>query len=123
MAANANTPGANLPDPRPKPSRVKEAAEKAQAPAPPPSSKPLQVFLLIALVITGAAYVVDEWTEMTTEETMAKHPNKLRRMVAVRAELVALALGVDPAALGLKRHVISPGPILQARELAQMHVA
>ena len=38
-------------------------------------------------------------------------------------QLVALALGVDPAALGLKRHVISPGPILQARELAQMHVA
>jgi succinate dehydrogenase / fumarate reductase cytochrome b subunit len=38
-------------------------------------------------------------------------------------QLVALALGVDPATLGLKRHVISPGPILQSRELAQMHVA
>ncbi len=38
-------------------------------------------------------------------------------------QLVALALGVDPTKLGLKRHVISPGAILQAHDLAPMHVA
>jgi tetratricopeptide (TPR) repeat protein len=89
MVPNANIPGENPPDPRPKPSRVREAAEKAQAPVVPPSSKPLQIFLLVALVITGVAYVVDEWTEMTTEATMAKHPNKLRRLVAAQGEFLA----------------------------------
>ncbi|HEY0797554.1 MAG TPA: CoB--CoM heterodisulfide reductase iron-sulfur subunit B family protein [Candidatus Baltobacteraceae bacterium] len=38
-------------------------------------------------------------------------------------QLVGLALGVDPSLLGLKRHVVSPGSILQAHELAPMHVA
>jgi succinate dehydrogenase / fumarate reductase cytochrome b subunit len=38
-------------------------------------------------------------------------------------QLVALALGVDPTKLGLKRHVISPGPVIQAHQLAPMHVA
>jgi succinate dehydrogenase / fumarate reductase cytochrome b subunit len=38
-------------------------------------------------------------------------------------QLVGLALGVDPSLLGLKRHVISPGAVLQAHELAPMHVA
>ena len=36
-------------------------------------------------------------------------------------QLVALALGVDATKLGLKRHVISPGPVLQAHDLAPMH--
>jgi tetratricopeptide (TPR) repeat protein len=89
MAANPNTPGANPPDPQPPTSRVRDAAEKALAPAGPPSSKPLQIFLLVALVITGAAYVVDEWTEMRTEETMAKHPDKLRRLVAAQGTFLA----------------------------------
>ncbi len=38
-------------------------------------------------------------------------------------QLVAFALGVDATKLGFKRHVISPGAILQARDLAPMHVA
>jgi succinate dehydrogenase / fumarate reductase cytochrome b subunit len=38
-------------------------------------------------------------------------------------QLVALALGVDPALLGFKRHVISPGLVLQSHQLAPMHVA
>ena len=125
MAANANTPGANLPDPRPKPSRVKEAAEKAQAPAPPPSSKPLQVFLLIALVITGAAYVVDEWTEMTTEETMAKHPNKLRRMVAAQEEfLTQTELGRQSEAQNkFTEAVLHYRRALLAQDLAEGHLS
>jgi tetratricopeptide (TPR) repeat protein len=88
MADNANTPGANPPDPRVTSFRTREAAAKAMPPVPP-SSKPLQVFLLVALVITGVAYVVDEYTEMTTEDTMAKHPNKLRLLVAAQSEFLA----------------------------------
>jgi succinate dehydrogenase / fumarate reductase cytochrome b subunit len=38
-------------------------------------------------------------------------------------QLVALALGVDATKLGLKRHVISPGPVLSAHDLAPMHIA
>jgi len=38
-------------------------------------------------------------------------------------QLVALALGCDPATLGLKKHVVSPGSVLQAHDLAPMHVA
>ncbi len=38
-------------------------------------------------------------------------------------QLVGLALGVDPTKLGLKRHVVSPGQVLQAHDLAPMHVA
>jgi len=49
--------------------------------APMPSSKPLQIFLLIALVITGAAYVTNQWIELTTEKARAKFPNRLRELV------------------------------------------
>jgi succinate dehydrogenase / fumarate reductase cytochrome b subunit len=38
-------------------------------------------------------------------------------------QLVGLALGVDATKLGLKRHVISPGEVLQSHDLAPMHVA
>jgi succinate dehydrogenase / fumarate reductase cytochrome b subunit len=38
-------------------------------------------------------------------------------------QLVGLALGIDPSLLGMNRHVISPGPVLQAHDLAPMHVA
>jgi len=57
-------------------------------------SKPLQVFLLIALLITGAAYVVDQWTQLTSEEAMAKRPSKLHRLAANQmAFLTETALG------------------------------
>jgi tetratricopeptide (TPR) repeat protein len=46
-----------------------------------PSSKPLQIFLLIAFVITGAAYVVNQWIEMTTEQAHAKYPSRLHELV------------------------------------------
>jgi tetratricopeptide (TPR) repeat protein len=49
--------------------------------SPMPSSKPLQIFLLIALVITGAAYVTNQWIEMTTEKSRARFPNHLRELV------------------------------------------
>ena len=49
--------------------------------SPMPSSKPLQIFLLFALLITGAAYVTNQWIEMTTEKAHAKFPNRLRELV------------------------------------------
>ncbi len=38
-------------------------------------------------------------------------------------QLVALALGVDPILLGMNKHLISPGMVLQERDLAPAHVA
>jgi tetratricopeptide (TPR) repeat protein len=47
-----------------------------------PPSKPLQIFLLFALLVSGTAYVVDQYTERTTEETLSnKGPTRLRRLV------------------------------------------
>jgi tetratricopeptide (TPR) repeat protein len=46
------------------------------------------VFLLVALVISGAAYVVNEWTELTTEDTLSKRPTKLRRLVAAQSQFL-----------------------------------
>jgi tetratricopeptide (TPR) repeat protein len=94
MAIEPNTPDANSSEERLKAILAKAAAGKDRPPAALPPSKPLQIFLLIALVITGAAYVVNEWTAIRTEETMAKHPSKLRRLVAAQSEFLAeTALG------------------------------
>jgi hypothetical protein len=34
-----------------------------------------------------------------------------------------LALGIDPSLLGLNKHIISPGLVLQSHDLAPAHVA
>jgi tetratricopeptide (TPR) repeat protein len=81
MSENTTNPEGDSPDRRPFSSLLqKTAALKAQEP-PMPSSKPLQVFLLIALVITGAAYVVNQWIEMTAEKARAKFPSRLHELV------------------------------------------
>ncbi len=38
-------------------------------------------------------------------------------------QLVALALGVEPASLGMNHHLIGPGMVLQEHEIASAHVA
>ena len=38
-------------------------------------------------------------------------------------QLVALALGIDPTLLGMNKHLVSPGAILEAHDIAPMHVA
>jgi succinate dehydrogenase / fumarate reductase cytochrome b subunit len=38
-------------------------------------------------------------------------------------QLVGLALGIDPSLLGMNKHIISPGLILQSHDLAPAHVA
>ena len=58
-----------------------------------PASKPLQI-LLLALVITGVAYVLDQFTRVTSEEASEKHPSKLQRLVAHQGAFLAeTALG------------------------------
>lgn len=88
MPIDPNTPGANPPDPRPASIRVKEAAERGLSHPGLPPSKPLQIFLLAALVISGAAYVVDEWMQLTTGDTLSKRPTKLRRLVADQSQFL-----------------------------------
>src|SRR5580658_5886545 len=88
MANEPNAPGADPHDLRLAVIRAREAAARDNSNPSLPSSKPLQIFLLVALVITGAAYVVDEWTNLTTDEVMAKHPNKLKRLVVNQNEFL-----------------------------------
>ena len=38
-------------------------------------------------------------------------------------QLVALALGVDPSTLGMNKHIITPGLVLEEHDLAPAHVA
>ena len=64
------------------------ASKDKLTPPAPPSSKPLQIFLLVALVITGTAYVVNEWTEFKTEDAMTQRPSKLRRLVAAQSKFL-----------------------------------
>jgi tetratricopeptide (TPR) repeat protein len=81
-----------MPD-EPKPAKPKssnaDAASSGEAsgnnpnqPQRMPPSPPLQVFLLVALLLTGTAYVVDQWTTMTTEQALKPRPSKLKRLVA-----------------------------------------
>jgi tetratricopeptide (TPR) repeat protein len=52
-----------------------------------PSSKPLQIFLLVALVISGAAYVADEWNQVFAPRHTP--PDRLHRLVESRSEYAA----------------------------------
>jgi succinate dehydrogenase / fumarate reductase cytochrome b subunit len=38
-------------------------------------------------------------------------------------QLVGLALGIDPSMLGMNKHIITPGLVLQQHDLAPAHVA
>jgi tetratricopeptide (TPR) repeat protein len=81
MADDPNKGGAGPESSRPPagPSRVQEFAKKPMPDVPP--SKALQWFLLGALVITGVAYVVSEWTELTSSQTQVRKETKLQRLV------------------------------------------
>jgi tetratricopeptide (TPR) repeat protein len=88
MPGDSDSLGANLPDPQPLMSKAQEAAEKGLRQPSLPPSKPLQIFLLAALVISGAAYVVDQYTQFTTEDTQTKGPSRLRRQVANQSQFL-----------------------------------
>src|ERR1035441_1043247 len=88
MPIDPKTPDADPPDPQPASIRAKAAAGRDRPHPGLQPSNPLQIFLLAALVITGAAYVVDEWTQMTTEEALAKRPSKVRRLLAAQNQFL-----------------------------------
>jgi tetratricopeptide (TPR) repeat protein len=45
--------------------------------------------LLVALVISGAAYVVNEWTELTTSQTQIRRNSRLRRAVQNQSDYLS----------------------------------
>jgi tetratricopeptide (TPR) repeat protein len=47
---------------------------------PMPSSNPLQIFLIVALVITVAALVVNHWIERTIAKARTKYPSELHEL-------------------------------------------
>jgi tetratricopeptide (TPR) repeat protein len=65
MASEPNTPG------------TKGRSDGKVAP-----SRPLQIFLLLALLVTGAAYIIGEWTKLTTDDATVALRHKLKRQVA-----------------------------------------
>ncbi len=81
MSETPISPGENAPDRLPFSSILQKTGALAADDPPLPSSKPLQIFLLIALVVTGAAYVVNQWIEMTTERDRIKYPSRLHELV------------------------------------------
>lgn len=81
MTENKNRPDGDAPERRRISSILKSAVPQESDEAPLPSSKPLQIFLLIAFVVTGVAYVVNQWIEMTTEKARVKYPSRLHELV------------------------------------------
>ncbi|HWD19594.1 MAG TPA: tetratricopeptide repeat protein [Verrucomicrobiae bacterium] len=59
-------------------------APDPEAAADIPPSKPLQIFLLVALLVSGAAYVADEWTQLYAPHH--ERPDRLHRLVESRSE-------------------------------------
>ncbi len=96
MASDPNIPGGTPPEQRlARPSGAKPAAITGEPPLPP--SKPLQIFLLIAFVISGAAYVVDQWNVYRTSQMQAKHPSKLKRLVQSQSAFLGHVQAGDDA--------------------------
>ncbi|HEX3720068.1 MAG TPA: tetratricopeptide repeat protein [Verrucomicrobiae bacterium] len=88
MADSPNTPGESAPDRRPSSPRPQRTGTPKTDEPPIPQSKALQIFLLIALVITGAAYVVNEWVEVTTERAHAKQKSGLHERVQSQSDFL-----------------------------------
>jgi tetratricopeptide (TPR) repeat protein len=97
MADDPNKSGGAPDESRPRAgaSRLEHFAKNPMPDVPP--SKALQWFLLGALVITGAAYVVSEWTELTTSQTQVRRESKLQRQVREQSEYLAHGKAGDAA--------------------------
>jgi tetratricopeptide (TPR) repeat protein len=68
-----------------------------EMPAELPPSKALQWFLLVAFIISGAAYVVNEWTELTSSDVQKHRETKLRRLVQSQSEYLSRTQAGDTA--------------------------
>jgi tetratricopeptide (TPR) repeat protein len=89
MADEPNKPRPASDNPRPGrgSARAAHLAKYAEPEVPP--SKALQWFLFAAFVISGAAYVVNEWTELTASETQVRFQSKLRRLAQNQSEYLS----------------------------------
>jgi tetratricopeptide (TPR) repeat protein len=70
-------------------SRPAAGSSSAQTVPDLPPSKALQWFLLLAFCISGAAYVVNEATELTTSDTQKHYDSRLRRQVQSQSEYLS----------------------------------
>jgi tetratricopeptide (TPR) repeat protein len=62
-----------------------------------PPSPALQWFLLVAFLISGAAYLVNEWTVLTASQTKVRSSARLRRLVQSQSEYLAHGKAGDEA--------------------------
>jgi tetratricopeptide (TPR) repeat protein len=87
-------------DPNKTPSRAPDESRSAAASAGAgpsarnslpeiPPSPALQWFLLVAFLISGAAYIVNEWTVLTTSKTKERSSARLRLLVQSQSEYLA----------------------------------
>lgn len=82
MAESSDNAGEAAPKPR------RPVIDRQAAIDPPlPPSKPLQIFLLVALLITGAAYVQDRWLQLTSPT--GPRVSKLHRLVESQSAYLA----------------------------------
>ncbi|MGD0813607.1 MAG: tetratricopeptide repeat protein [Verrucomicrobiota bacterium] len=88
MPTDPNTSSPESPDPLPPSSEPAKDVDRSESIPDHPPSKPLQIFLLVALLISGAAYVVDQLTQFSTEDAMARRPSNLRRRVANQSQFL-----------------------------------
>ena len=102
-------------------SNAGEPIAEAQPEIPP--SKPLQVFLLIALLISGSAYVADLFSE--TNAPRRTRPDRLHRLVESRGEFAShMEAGMrDLKAQQYERAAEQFRLAVQAQNLAEAHYA
>jgi tetratricopeptide (TPR) repeat protein len=62
-----------------------------------PPSPALQWFLLVAFIISGAAYVVNEWSVMTTSQTQKHLDSRLRRQALSQSAYLSHSKSGDEA--------------------------
>lgn len=87
MPDSPNTSGEPAGERHPLSTVLNQGGRKPDEPSPP-ESKALKVFLIVALVITGAAYLTNEWIEITEARAHAKHPNALRKLVQSQSDFL-----------------------------------
>jgi len=98
MADDPNKQPGRVPDePRPAAGSAGRGRPAKQSDPDLPPSPALQWFLLVAFLISGAAYVVNEWTELTTSQAQMSRNSRLRRSVQSQSESMAHAKAGDEA--------------------------
>jgi tetratricopeptide (TPR) repeat protein len=119
MASDPNIPGGRSPEPNP--GRPKLSATSSEPPLPP--SKPLQIFLVAAFVVSAAAYLVDQSNSYRIKQMQTNHVSPIRRLVESQsAYLEHVQLGDDAFAKGHYDKAVSEYRLaLQGQNQAEGH--